>query len=924
MKRRYYIAALVMLSLLSLAIVGVRAAQAAEEPTPGVGRVSLIHGDVSTMRGDSGDWVATTVNAPIVGGDKISTGDRSQTEVQLDYANVMRLAPQGEAKVADLSRTNIQVQVAQGLLFLTVFKGSEAEVEIDTPNVAVRPLREGSYRVEVNPGGETRVIVREGEAEIATPQGSTKVGKNKLITIQGTDDAQYQIANAPKRDDWDNWNRERDSSIRDAQSYRYTNRYYTGTQDLDRNGRWDYVPGYDWCWTPYINNGWVPYRDGRWVWEPYWGWTWVSYEPWGWAPYHYGRWFLHSNSWYWWPGYRNYGYYPTWAPAYVSFIGFGFGGRNWNFGFGFGFGSIGWLPLGPYDHYYPWHGRHNRYDVVNITNITNVTNITNINGGGRVRNSGNRPYMSNVQTALSNPRMRQAITSVSSEDFVRGRVPRNPRSVDEQSLRQAQVVRGTLPAVPTRESLRPTDKVVNPTTARSGGARAENFFTRRQPPAGPQSFTERQAEIRQMVQKENPLAAANSGAAGARANAAQNSAGGTSARSGGRPAQAQQGQVRSPAAGPANTSAQRGGENALSNRQRTTLTQQAGTANPAPEATAANRPETSQRGQPVVAPTSTADRPGWQRFGGGSRANQLARAGVPGAAPAGRAVPQESSTAPAKNNENRQAQPARQPERPSNWQRFGTGSSRPAPGRGATSAQPSQAQPAPRSGATTGSRSGINVQGGKVESRPAAPKAAQPSSQAAPQAAPSRSNWRQFSSAPSEGTATPSRSAPRSNGQAVAPSRTAPSRPAPTSRGNDGSSWRRFEGQSRPAPSARGGESSAPPGQTRGGDRPSWGNAPSRTESPSYGRAPRSSERPPLEIRKPIVTERAAPSRQYGGGGSYGSRTGGRSSSPPPRSMGRSSSPPRSSGGSVSRPSGSSSRGSSRSSSRPSNERGRR
>ena len=910
MKRRYYIAVLVMLSLLSLAIVGVRAAQAAEEPTPGVGRVSLIHGDVSTMRGDSGDWVAASVNAPVVRGDTVSTADRSQSEIQLDYANVMRLAPQTEAKVADLSRTVIQVQLARGLLNFTVFKGTEADVEIDTLNVAVRPLREGIYRIEVNPAGETRVIVREGEAEIATPQGSTKLGKNQLITVQGTDEPQYQIAQAPKRDEWDDWNRQRDSAIGDAQSYRYANHYYTGAQDLDRNGRWVQVPDYDWCWTPYVNNGWVPYRDGRWVWEPYWGWTWVSYEPWGWAPYHYGRWFLHSNSWYWWPGYRSYGYYPTWAPAYVSFIGFGFGGRNWNFGFGFGFGSIGWLPLGPYDRYYPWHGRNNRYNVVNVTNITNIRNVDNITNRGRVRNSGNRAYVSNVQTALSNPRMRQAITSVSSEDFVRGRVPRNPQTVNEQTLRQAQVVRGTLPAVPTRESLRPTDKAVNPTVARSGGARAENFFTRRQPPAAPQSFTERQAEIRQMVQKENPLAAANRGAAGTRANAAQNSAAGTSARSGGRPAQAQQGQVRSPATGPANTSTQRGGENALSNRQRATVTQQAGTANSAREATAAKRPETAQPGRPVAAPTSAADSPGLQRFGGGSRANTAARSSTPGTAAAGTAAPQQSSAVSTQKRET-QAQPSQQPQRPSNWQRFGTGSSRPAPGRGATSAQPSQAQPAPRSGATTGSRPGITVQGGKVESRPAAPKAPQPSSQAVPRAAPSRSNWKQFSNAPKGGTATPSRSAPQGSGQGAAPSRPASSRPAPTARSNDGGSWRRFQGQSRSAPSPRGGAVSSP-------------------ASPS-----RSSGRPPLQIRKPIVTERAAPSRQYGGGGSYGSRTGGRSSSPPPRSMGRSSSPSRSSGGSVSRPSrssgssssrpsGSSSRGSSRSSSRPSNERGKR
>src|SRR5580704_4140296 len=36
----------------------------------GVARISMIHGDVSTQRGDSGDWSAATLNQPVMGGDK--------------------------------------------------------------------------------------------------------------------------------------------------------------------------------------------------------------------------------------------------------------------------------------------------------------------------------------------------------------------------------------------------------------------------------------------------------------------------------------------------------------------------------------------------------------------------------------------------------------------------------------------------------------------------------------------------------------------------------------------------------------------------------------------------------------------------------------------------------------------------------------
>jgi len=55
----------------------------------------------------------------------------------------------------NLSRTQIQLQVGQGLVNYDVLKDSEANVEIDTPNVAIRPhMNEGSYRITVNSNGE--------------------------------------------------------------------------------------------------------------------------------------------------------------------------------------------------------------------------------------------------------------------------------------------------------------------------------------------------------------------------------------------------------------------------------------------------------------------------------------------------------------------------------------------------------------------------------------------------------------------------------------------------------------------------------------------------------------------------------------------------------------------------------------------------
>jgi hypothetical protein len=450
---------------------------------PGVAHLSLVHGDVSMQRGDSGDWVATTLNTPIVRGDTVATGARSRAEVQLDYATILRLAAQSQVKIADLSRSHVQLQVSEGYANVTMFKGSEAEVEVNTPNVSVRPLKNGRYRVEVNSDSETNVIVREGEAQITTSQGSTTVRQGEIITIRGTEDPEYKVEEASGADDWDNWNRDRDNIIRNAESVRRTSPYYTGAHDLDAYGRWANVPGYGWVWAPYEQPvTWAPYQAGRWVWEPYYGWTWVSYEPWGWAPYHYGRWFFYDSSWYWWPGPVTPIYRPVWSPAFVFFLGFGH-----HVNFGFGFSSIGWCPVAPFETFYPWWGRgFNRINVVNITNITVINH-----GGFRGRE------FSNVNLALTSARVRAGITSVSAENFGRSNA-RFERGVDVATLRRAQVATGNLGVVPTRESLAVSNRGFSsaPSGIRSGAG--PHFFTQTRTPATP-SFQDHVKRMQQVI-----------------------------------------------------------------------------------------------------------------------------------------------------------------------------------------------------------------------------------------------------------------------------------------------------------------------------------------------------------------------------------------------------------------------------------------
>jgi hypothetical protein len=440
---------------------------------PGVGHISMIQGDVSVQRGDSGDWVATSLNTPVSSGDTLATSARSRAEIQLDFADILRLSEQSQAKIADLSRNHIQMQIGQGKASLSLFQGGQAEVEVDTPNVTIRPNKNGRYSFEVISDSETNVIVREGEAEVSTSQGSTTVKEGELISIRGTDDPEYKTSEATGADDWDRWNEQRDHQIQNAEGVRRTNPYYTGTQDLDTYGHWVYVPNYGQVWTPYDQSpAWAPYQAGRWVWEPYYGWTWASYEPWGWAPYHYGRWFFYGSAWYWWPGPITPFYRPVWGPAFVGFIGFGA-----HVSFGFGFGSIGWFPLAPFEVCHPWWGGgFHRFGVF----------------GAPVGFHGN------LGLAFTNPRVRVGITTVAAEHFGHGPAGFG-HGVDVATLRGAHMANGNLGIVPTRESLAPTNRGFRPAPAGIRSSASTRFVTRTQSSASTPSFHEQTARLQDAI-----------------------------------------------------------------------------------------------------------------------------------------------------------------------------------------------------------------------------------------------------------------------------------------------------------------------------------------------------------------------------------------------------------------------------------------
>jgi hypothetical protein len=431
-------------------------AQDPEDLKRAVARISLMDGDVSVRRGDSGDWVAGVINAPLLADDRIAAGPNSRAEVELDSSNVMYLGGTSEIHLTALEYGRYQMELAHGTLTYRILRPANVSVEIDTPNVSVRPSKAGTYRISVNDNGETEVEVRAGDVEVFTPRGSQWVNTGQMLVARGSmADPEFQIVSANPYDDWDRWCDSRDRRITQSQSYQYVPPGVDGAEDLDQYGSWVDYPDYGYVWRPTVGVGWAPYQSGRWVWVDWYGWTWVSYDPWGWAPFHYGRWFWAANyGWCWYPGVVGVRHY--WSPGLVAF--FGFGGGGW--GAGFGYGHVGWVPLAPYETFHPWWGRgfYGREGFGRYTNITNV-NVTNVYRNARIANG---------------------VTAVSATDFREGRFNNIMRPGADQ-LRGAGVIHGAMPLAPTGGAVHFANRQASYIPRATPGS--QRFFTHQQPSA---------------------------------------------------------------------------------------------------------------------------------------------------------------------------------------------------------------------------------------------------------------------------------------------------------------------------------------------------------------------------------------------------------------------------------------------------------
>lgn len=314
---------------------------------PGVARISVVQSGtiVLTRSGKGKPQVAGTVNMPVFAGDYVETADADTlAELQLDGYTALRLSGAVQFRLVANDAKTREIDIAQGLVELAVLHSDEGVSEVVTPNAVVRSSNPGNFRIWVSADGQTSVTSRRGAVDLVTSHGTYEVADGKTILVRGSaDDPSLDSVDKVANDAFDDFNHDRDRALFAALNEN-TNvpSDIAAYGNLDQYGHWADVSPYGESWIPDQSSDWAPYRDGSWTWGTGYGWTWVGNEPWGWLPYHYGSWFYASRyGWCWYP--PSIGFRPVWVPAFVAFF---------NFGGPYGYG---WVPLAPYETFYPWY-----------------------------------------------------------------------------------------------------------------------------------------------------------------------------------------------------------------------------------------------------------------------------------------------------------------------------------------------------------------------------------------------------------------------------------------------------------------------------------------------------------------------------------------------------------------------------------------
>jgi len=172
-------------------VVGLWGCAFAEDPV----KIALTRGQVSVCCVNNGEWVPGAKDILLVPEDRITTGPHSSAIVQLGSGNDLRIEANSELRLEEWEDNRYQMEIIRGGVAYRVARASNADVQIDTPNVSVKPSQVGAFHLLVNKG-ESELSVWEANVEVFAPGGSVAVFAGQRLYARGDPwSAQFRIKN---------------------------------------------------------------------------------------------------------------------------------------------------------------------------------------------------------------------------------------------------------------------------------------------------------------------------------------------------------------------------------------------------------------------------------------------------------------------------------------------------------------------------------------------------------------------------------------------------------------------------------------------------------------------------------------------------------------------------------------------------------
>jgi hypothetical protein len=348
---------LVMLLIIALA-VNLAHAQGMQEweeqGTVMVGRISHVEGQLSRYDADTGDWTATSREAPIGVDDLLRTEAGSRAEFIMPNNTWARIDSLTELELVALDPGLTHADIPGGnARFYN--KSTQSDIKASTPFGTVTAPPGAVFDVYVDKYGVDVIAIEKNVRFIHNASQQKHEVRSNSAGIYA--DIQTITASSGDVDpSWTAWNHDMDALWAGRMASRGDSNAYLPPQlhseayALDRHGIWErvyYKGTYYRFWRPVqVGVGWSPFTWGAWiVWHG--DHVWVPHEPFGYVTHHYGNWIFTDGYWYWAPPVTRvmvHAHAPLlrigfgWYPGRVSWIHFG--------------ARVGWIPLAPYEPYY--------------------------------------------------------------------------------------------------------------------------------------------------------------------------------------------------------------------------------------------------------------------------------------------------------------------------------------------------------------------------------------------------------------------------------------------------------------------------------------------------------------------------------------------------------------------------------------------